>query len=349
VKATSGVSLVLVAHRSSSVLPAAVAAFRREAAACALPAEVVVVEQSEDDEEARRAAESGPDRLVQRPNRGYAAGVNAGIEAARGELLLVGNPDVVLAPGSLSALVAALRAGWDVVGPRFELAGALFPPADVQTPAAELARLRAMRSRAAWTRYVRRELRRWRSLWDADGPTAVPALSGALLVFSAALARRIGPWDEGYFLYFEETEWLRRARRAGARLAVVPEAGAGHRWGHSASPALWAEEFTRSRRRYYRLCHPLLGRLVLRIPQVSLPPPEPWSWVEEPAAWRWLLSPSPAGFPAAQVPDGSVPDAVASDFCRESGLDRLTLVGWRDDGMQLSGPYAWPSAVVPRP
>jgi GT2 family glycosyltransferase len=344
--ATPAVSLVLVAHRSASVLPAAVEAFRREAVACGLPAEVVVVEHSEDDEEARRVGSCAPDHLLRLPNRGYAAGVNAGIGAARGELLLAGNPDVVLAPGSLAALLAALRSGWGVVGPQFELAGAVFPPAERQTPWAEMARRRAWRSRRCWERYLRRELVRWRAVWEAAGPRAVPTLSGALLAFPAALARRVGSWDEGYFLYFEETEWLRRVRRAGAPLAVVPEAAASHRWGHSAPPAAWAGQFAGSRRRYYRACHPLLGRLALRVPSAPPPPAPPWEGAPEPAGWRWLLSPSPAGFPAALVEPGTAPARVAADFCAASGCTEVTLVGWRDGGrrgerVQLSGPYSW--------
>ena len=239
VDAAVDVSLVLVAHRSTAVLPGAVGAFRREAADLRLAVQVVVVEQSEDAGEAERAAASSPDVLLVRPNRGYAAGVNAGIAVASGRLLLVGNPDVELRAGALRPLLAALDRDCDVAGPQLELAEVLFPPADRQTPLAELRRRRAGRSRGAWERHLGRELRDWDRVWRARTPTLVPALSGALLAFPSALAARLGPWDEEYFLYFEETDWLRRARRSGARLAVVPDARALHRWGHSAPPEEW--------------------------------------------------------------------------------------------------------------
>src|SRR6185503_1996986 len=76
------VSLVLVAYRSSAVLPAAVDAFRRELQRDALHGEVIVVDHSEDEAEAQRLAVTMPDQLLQRPNRGYAAGINAGMQAA---------------------------------------------------------------------------------------------------------------------------------------------------------------------------------------------------------------------------------------------------------------------------
>ena len=333
------VSLVLVAHRSSEVLPAAVDSFRREAAALGLAAEVVVVEHSEDAAEAERVAASSPDVLLVRPNRGYAAGVNAGLAVARSGLLLVGNPDVELLAGSLRPLLAALDGDAEVAAPQLRLGSTLFPPAEAQTPMAELRRRRAGRSRRAWERHLRRELREWDRVWTSAGPVVVPALSGALLAFRRELAARLGPWDEAYFLYFEETDWLRRARRQGARLAVVPRAPAVHRWGHSAPPEEWEEGFAASQRRFYRKG---FGRWRSRVLDVSrrLPMLERWPPVLAQRADRWLLSPSPAGFPAALVEAGTLVEEAARGFCDASGRAAVTLVGI-DASHAFLGPYAW--------
>jgi GT2 family glycosyltransferase len=343
------VSLVLVAHRSSSLLPAAIAAFRREAASGGVSGEVIVVEQSEDPAEADAAASAGPDLLLTRPNRGYAAGINAGMAAAGGRWLAVGNPDVELAPGALPALLAALADGWDVVGPQFGLGGALFPPADEQTPRAEVVRRRAWRSRKAWEAHMRRELARWDRVWRARSPVAVPALSGALLAFSAELAHRLGAWPEDYFLYFEETEWLRRARRRhGARLAVVPGARAVHRWGHAARPDAFAARFASSQRLFFRRAHPLLGALTLAVRRAEPPSANPWLGAAPAEASRWLLSPSAAGFPAALVEPASAVEEVAAELCRLTERDEVTLVGVPLEAAPL-GPYRWVRAVFHEP
>jgi GT2 family glycosyltransferase len=339
VDAAADVSLVLVAHRSTALLPAAIGSLRREAAGLHLAAQVVVVEQSEDAAEAERAAACSPDVLLVRPNRGYAAGVNAGIAAASGRLLLVGNPDVELRAGALRPLLAALDRDCDVAGPQLELAEVLFPPADRQTPLAELRRRRAGRSRGSWERHLRRELRDWDRVWRARSPTLVPALSGALLAFPRALAGQLGPWDEDYFLYFEETDWLRRARRSGARLAVVPGARAGHRWGHSARPEEWEARFALSQRRFYRRSYGWLGSVALAATPL-LPPRTPWSPAAAARADRWLLSPSPSGFPAGLVEPGTNVEAAARDFCDSCGRADLTLVGVAG-GTGFLGPYAW--------
>lgn len=334
-------SLVLVAYRSSAVLPAAVKAFRRELASVALDGEVIVVEHSEDAGEAGLVEAAQPDLLLRQVNRGYAAGVNAGLAAARGERVLVGNPDVELHPGALGVLLDALRDGWTVVGPQLELAGASFPPAEEQTPAAERARRRALRGPHAWQRYLRRELRTWSRVWDAQTPQPVETVSGALLAFPSSLAAQIGAWDEDYFLYFEETDWLRRVRRAGGRLAVVPKARATHRWGHAARPELWGERFAASQRRYYERWFPLLGPLSLRLRANAPPPARPWSEAPADGEWRWLLSPSPAGFPAALLPAGIDARESATAFCLACERPAVTLVAWRPADGELAGPFSW--------
>ncbi|HEV8631860.1 MAG TPA: glycosyltransferase [Thermoanaerobaculia bacterium] len=335
------VSVVLVAHRSSALLPAAVGAFRAAAAAADLPAEVVVVEQSEDATEVERVAATAPDALLVRPNLGYAAGINAGLRVARGELLVVANPDVTPAPGALGALWSAARSGWDIVGPQLELAGALFPPAEEQTPRAELAR-RRLHSRRAWERHLRGQLAEWLRVWRAAVPQPVATLSGAVIAFSAAAAQRVGPWPEEYFLYFEETAWLRRAVRRGLRLAVVPAARAAHRWGHSARPEQMAGRFAASQRLYYRRHFPLFGRLALA--QRPAPPPELVPWKAAPAGeeWLWLLSPLARGMPAALLPEGVPVGAASAEFCAASGRETAWLTAWHPSSDRLAGPFRWP-------
>jgi N-acetylglucosaminyl-diphospho-decaprenol L-rhamnosyltransferase len=297
------VSLVLVTYRSSAVAPAAVASFRRETSGLGLTVEVVVVDHSEDPDEAARLGALGADRLLVRPNRGYAAGVNAGVGASTGRTMFVGNPDIVFESGSVAALLAALDAGWDVAGPQFGLGGLLFPPADLQGPGEELRRWLAGRSRAAWHAFFRRELARSRIVWEAEEPVAVPTLSGALLAFRREAFERVGPWDERYFLYYEETDWLLRAAARGLRCAQVPAARVEHLWGHAADPEATAGRFAESRQRFLAVRYGRRGRLIGRLrfaamPLPSAPLPEAEASLPQQRLW-WLLSPTSLGLPAA--------------------------------------------------
>jgi N-acetylglucosaminyl-diphospho-decaprenol L-rhamnosyltransferase len=261
-------SLIVVCHHSSAELPRCLETFRRHAAAAGVEVEVVVVEQSEDEDEAEAAAACRPDTLLVRPNRGYAAGLNAGMTAAEGEVLLLANPDIRFLDDSVGPLVAAATGGADVAGPQLlwdEGGEVLLPIPDDPAPGAELART-ARRRWPSWRRPARLLDASWQ-VWTADDPCPAPSLRGPLLVLTAAAAARLGPLDEGYFLYYEETEWLWRARRRGARLALVPRSRVVHRWGHATrrrSDVAAVEIRSRARffeRNYPRLARALAGHL----------------------------------------------------------------------------------------
>jgi GT2 family glycosyltransferase len=318
-------SLVLVTHRSAAVVGGAVDTFRAEAARLGVSSEVVVVDHSEDREELDRLRAARPDTLFAEANRGYAAGVNAGLARASGDTILVGNPDVRFLAGSVAALLAALDAGWDIVGPQLVLAGLLFPTADLQTPGEELRRWLAGRAAPLWRANLRVELRRWNRAWDASATLALPTLSGALLAFRRGVTGRIGPWDDGYFLYFEETEWLRRASAIGLRVGLVPQARVEHLWGHTADPRRYAGHFMASRRRFLTAGFGWRGRLASRLrPGVAPLRPRmfPATAEELPGGGLlWLLSPTGLGFPAAGL------HGEAPAFCRALravGLERGT-------------------------
>ncbi len=262
------ISLILVGYFSSACISECLASFRRELGGTALDSEIIVVDHSEDRHEAGMLREIGADVLLCQSNGGYAAGLNAGVRKAGGEILFLANPDILFLEGSVSRLLAALDAGWTIAGPQLywdRKGEILLPPPDDPSPARELHR----RFRAAfpfyWKKSLDRELDRIHRLWSPEGPVEVSSLRGPLLVIRREDWEKFGPMDEGYFLYFEETEFLLRARRRGARLALVRDAGLVHEWGHStrnSSEAAGRE--IRSRHRFYRRNFPL-GGMVLKL------------------------------------------------------------------------------------
>jgi len=58
---------------------------------------------------------------------------------------------------------------------------------------------------------------------------AVDFITGACLLIKREVIEKIGLMPEEYFLYFEDTEWCLRARRAGFGCKVVKEARIGHK------------------------------------------------------------------------------------------------------------------------
>lgn len=345
------VSLVVVCHRSSRVLKPCLESFRHEAAAAGVEAEVVAVEHSEDAAELAAVEEAGVDRLLKRPNRGYASGLNAGAEEAGGEVLLLANPDIRFFPGSLAALLDGVDRGFDVVGPQFlwdDDGAVLLPAAEDPAPRAELVRTIRRRSPRVWAASLNRTLDRTLRLWTAEETLPVAGLRGALLTVTRETLTRFGPFDEGYFLYYEETEWLWRARRRGARLGLAAGARVQHRWGHSTGQSGGAaEREEKSRLRFVARNYGGLWRRVLRASSggsrrepMTVTHLHDDATIPEAENDLWLASPFPHLMPALGAVRSRGMPAAFLDFCRAWRWVVASAVRGKDD-WRISGAWTW--------
>jgi GT2 family glycosyltransferase len=308
-------TIALVHYHTPELASAAVSNLLSAAREDSIALELVIVDNGSDERGARelRSSASAANARVLAPSRnlGYAGGANLGLREARGAALGVMNADVVVRPGCLRALVGRLAAGGDVVGPRFtwDTAGRmLLPPSEPRGRLVELLYTLGRGGRASglarrhWRRHARRH-------WIAQEPVASFALVGALLLFARSAPEMIGWFDEGYRLYFEETDWLARARTAGLRSWFVPEAVAVHLFDQSArgeprSGSWFAESSERFRRRHYgRAWSLLLGRLEgLSLRARRDPAPRPWpprAGELSPGEYWVEVSPHVHGYPAA--------------------------------------------------
>ncbi len=189
-------------------------------------APVVVVDNSASDGCAAVAASrAGVTLLRNEKNVGYARGVNQGLAATDTDYVLVINPDIVVEPGAVENLVAAMEAHPDA-----GLAGAklLNPDRTLQhscrrfyTPAAILLR-RTFLGRI-FPRH--RALREHLMLdWDHATLRDVDWLLGACLLVRRRALADVGPMDERFFLYFEDVDWCARMHNRGWRVLYVPAA-----------------------------------------------------------------------------------------------------------------------------
>jgi len=232
----------VVTYNSAAVLPGLLDSL--PAALAGVPSwRLVVADNASGDGSADLVRGRAPDALV-RPmdgNLGYAAGVNAVAAAMPDADLLVLNPDIRLRPGSVSRLRGALGTpGVGIAVPR--LAG--------PDGALALSLRRAPTVLRAFGESVLggRRAARFAALGEVvgdrsayDGPAVADWASGAAMLVSRDCLAAVGPWDESFFLYSEETDFALRARDAGYALRLVPGAEAVHLGGEShLSPALWS-------------------------------------------------------------------------------------------------------------
>lgn len=204
----------MVTHDSAQVLPACLAALRREGV------DTVVVDNASRDDSAALAEAAGV-RVVRLPrNEGYGRGNDAGIRASRAELVLLANPDVVLDPGAVAALLEA--AG------RFPDAAA-FAPRIVEPDGRLFFQPRSLLATFG--------INPAGHPCRPEGDCCAPFLSGACLLLRRAAYLAVGGFDRDIFLFYEDDDLCRRLALSAGALVHVHEAVARHGRGRSSAPA----------------------------------------------------------------------------------------------------------------
>lgn len=222
-----------------------------------LDLEVVVVDNASTDNTADIVSEFDWVSFVPSGgNLGYAAGVNIGNRLApKDRALLVLNPDLMMAPDTVTRLLNGLeRPGVGVVVPRIEDTDGVLVPSLRNEPSIgrefidALFGSHAARLPSGWSGMI------WdpRSYVDEQFPDW--AVGAALLVSSQCRAA-VGDWDERYFLYSEEIDFLRRARQAGFLVRYEPTAVVRHISGGSGTSDRLSALLVINTIRYYRWHH----------------------------------------------------------------------------------------------
>ena len=190
--------------------------------------ELVVVDNASEDDTRSLVAELAPSATIvaSDENVGFAAGANAGAEAASGELLVLLNPDAVPQPGFGRAIRRPLGDG---------------------------------RGWAAWQGLVTAEggavinttggvLHFTGVAWAGGAGEPVPAtpepaevafISGACLAIRRADWVQLGGFGERYFLYHEDVDLSLRLRLHGRRIGIEPRAVVDHDYEFMSRPEKW--------------------------------------------------------------------------------------------------------------
>lgn len=163
--------------------------------------------------------------LPQQVNGGFAFGNNAAIRElmtadSPQDYVMLLNPDTVVRPGAVRTLAQFMDARPDV-----GIAGSVLEDArgEVQPSAFRfhnvLSELEAGADFGPLSRLLSR--RRVVTAFKAE-PHECEWVSGASMIVRREVLEVVGPFDEGYFLYFEEADLCRRCRAAGWSVWTVP-------------------------------------------------------------------------------------------------------------------------------
>ena len=240
--------------------------------------EVVIVDWESDRTALRRAAGRWPRAEVvpRDDNRGFAAGVNLAAARSRAPFLLILNPDAV----AEGPVVRELE-GWLTRHPDVGVAGARVLNADgtLQQSARRFPDLTTwLGGRSTWltSRFPGNWLTKRNLLAEAAAaagePVDVDWVSGACLMTRREVFERVGGFDEGFFLYWEDADYCGRVAEAGYRRSYVPLASVRHVAGRSAAydPAPAIRAFHASAYRLYWKRASPAGRLLAPLVHVGL-------------------------------------------------------------------------------
>lgn len=235
------VSIIMVSYNAVGELSRTLAAITGPSAPRATH-EILVTDNGSADGAAEAAeAVLGPGavRRLGR-NTGFGHAVNRTVERARGEYVLLLNPDARPRPGAIDALVDHLVARPDdgIVG------GRSVDPAGRLDPRSCFGRITAW-SLTAWALGLSSVARHsaWlapESLgrWQRDDIRHVDVVSGGWLLTRRDTWRRLGGFDETYLIYGEDQDLCLRAGRAGFRPSITPAAEVEHAVGASSASSV---------------------------------------------------------------------------------------------------------------
>ena len=249
---------------------------------------------------------------VREVNAGFAGGNNAAIVPALAEdppvdYILLLNPDTVVRPGAITALLEFMDAH-----PAAGLAGSRLEHHDgrAQNSAFRFPSVASSLENPLRLGLVSKLLKRKVVAPPArDEAHRTDWLAGASLIVRREVFDQIGPLDDGYFMYFEETDFCLAAHRAGFEAWYVPDSRVVHLVGASSGvtakndtakpakrrPAYWFE----SRKRYFVKNH---GKLVAALSDAA--------WIVGFSLWRLRVK-------LTRRPDRD-PEKLLGDFIRNS-------------------------------
>jgi len=188
--------------------------------------EVVVVDNGSSDGTVAFVRERFPEvAVVEQENRGLAAGWNAGIAHTSGRYVLLLNSDAWLHEGALAALVRCADEHPDaaVVGPRL-----LNTDGTLQRSVRGFPTLWRIATEYLFLRKLAPRTRALNAFYGArfahDEVREAEFLMGACLLVRRQAADSVGVFDEDFFMFSEETDWLYRFREAGWTVLFYPGA-----------------------------------------------------------------------------------------------------------------------------
>ena len=243
-------SLITVVYNSASMI-----ASHWEGVVLPDDVEWIVVDNCSDDDSATIAEGLGATVLRLPANIGFGGANNVGFKRSRGEFVWFVNPDVAMKVEDLDRLASVAEKETALVAPQLCNPDGSLQPNGRGLPFLAykvLNRISPERVKARYHVYA-----------AEDEIKACSWLTGAFVGGQRYVLEALGPWDDRFFVYYEDSDLGLRATRAGYRNLVVGSL----RWKHS-----WARETAKLRLQPWLLEVASMRKFYLRYPRLLLIP-----------------------------------------------------------------------------
>ena len=191
-----------------------------------IPFEVFVVDNASEDGSTQMVRQEFPwvQLLINDWNAGFAVAMNQALRHARGEALLALNPDMLVGEQTLARAWEALMMHPNIgaVGVKLRAQDGSLVPSVRRDPsfADQLAILLKLphlgMAKRATDRYHATDM-------DYGLTQVVEQVRGSFLAVRRDVFRVVGPWDERFFIWFEDVDYCRRVREAGYQVQYVAD------------------------------------------------------------------------------------------------------------------------------
>jgi hypothetical protein len=233
-------SIVIVTYHSEDYIRGCLQTVQE--AARGLSFEIILVENASGDGTLRLVHAEFPDVVVieNKKNEGYARGVNQGANIAAGQYLLILNSDTELNPNTLKILLNFLKN---------QTTDCIVGAHTVDGTGGSIPSCRSLPHIGNLTRYLVAPLlngtrlqnprRRLLDIWEQHETVDVTKydgyIAGACILTRLDFFKRMGMFDDRYFLYYEDADLGLRIKQAGHHAFLVAEASLVHYAGRSAA------------------------------------------------------------------------------------------------------------------
>ncbi len=232
--------------------------------------EIIIIDNNSADKSADVIRKEFPRvRLVENgQNKGFSAAVNQGLGQAGGEYVLLLNPDAIMSPGSLGAMLKFMddhpgsgACGCKILDDAGRLMWSCFHFPDLTSEIMEISLLSRL---FPGSRFFGRYLM---SYWDHKSTRQVDWITGACLMLRRKALESAGLMDESFFMYSEDMDLCYRLAKNNFSVYYIADAHVRHKQGNSADQVyvrMFSQRY-KSRYIFFRKHYGLLKAVLLRI------------------------------------------------------------------------------------